>query len=150
MKKVIFISCFFLLAFISPQKTGNTGLQFDGIYQQDPPIIDNSDNEHRWYLRFYKDGKVISKESIVNPEVLIKNFVVGNANVLEGSYTLKDNAIELTVFGGPDPFDKSKMISYVFSGTIQPNGQLKVKAKNNSTLGAGLNFLDSEMRFLKM
>lgn len=100
-------------------------LRFDGLYEQNPPVIDSSDNEHRWYLRFYEDGVVVQKETIVAPEKWTSRLERENEKVSRGTYKLDGRRLTWE-FAPPEGRFST---GFGAEGVVLPDGALKLSVK---------------------
>lgn len=96
--------------------------RFDGLYQEYPPVVDSSDNEHRWYLRFYEDGTVVQKETISAPEKWTSKLERENEKIDKGSYKAADGRLTYDFLLGGDGYKTT----YSAEGRFLPGGKLEL------------------------
>ena len=95
LKTTFYILCF-LITFLSCQtgskQLNSPSLQFDGLYFTKKNTSDDT-NHYRYYLRFYKNGKVIGSASSGEPKDVMKWLNMQTNNLSLGEYVIKKNRI---------------------------------------------------------
>lgn len=120
-------------------------LRFDGMYQEYPPVIDSSDEEHRWYLRFYEDGTVVQKESISAPEKWTSRLERENEKLGKGAYKLAGDRLTYKL----DEQGDSYTVSYSAEGLVLPGGKLKITMSVRGTY-SGHQSKERTLAFMKI
>jgi len=124
-------------------------VRFDGIYEQYPAWTDSSDNEHRWYLRFYEDGVVIQKEAITPPDKWTSKLTRENEKIDKGTYKQTGDRLTYEFAGRGERMSTS----YTAEGVVLPGDKLKLTVKMRSVLdgrSAGSRDEERTLAFLKI
>ncbi|WP_420578196.1 hypothetical protein [Ekhidna sp.] len=112
------------ISFFLTHNSSSQEVRFDGVYETNCDWETDDEEGEQGYLRFYKNGKVISTGTDCMGEAseLKEWFTLENNYAGTGDYTIKDSTITFTT--------TSKVGSVEYSGTIMKNGKLKLNSKS--------------------
>ena len=86
-------------------------LRFDGLYQTETQVAPPQPGLKAWeYLRFYKDGTVLSVSSTGSPKQVSLWFHKGNEKILQGRYFKRRNEIRFIVHSDKGQVDYDGII----------------------------------------
>jgi hypothetical protein len=110
-----------LVSFLSCSDNKDSGpISYSGIYQTKKLENKNTGDKYRYFLKFYKDGTVISVTANGTADDLKSWFKKGHENVGEGQYEIEDDEITFTTSSTYGEID--------YSGTIEDKNTLKLKS----------------------